>query len=49
MLVKDTARAKIEAMIAEAEGKATARTITYSQIETAIQNLEAKLNIPKKS
>ena len=47
MLIKETNRAKIEQIIKDAEGRATARTIDYYDIAMAIWNLERKLDIPK--
>lgn len=48
MLIKETNRTRIEEMIKEAEGRATARTIDYEDVEKAILYLEEKLDIPKK-
>jgi len=48
MLIKDANKSRIEEMIKAAEGKATARTITYKDIVDSIEILEEKLNIPKK-
>ncbi len=48
MLIKEGNRERIEATIREAEGRATARTITYGDITRAIAELEKALNICKK-
>lgn len=47
MLIKESNRAKIEAMIKAAEGRATMRTITFENIVDAIARIEKKLDIPK--
>lgn len=49
MLVKDTNKGKIEAMIKEAEGRARVRTITYKDIANAVNYLENRLEISKKA
>ena len=46
--IHDTNIAKIENAIREAEGRATARTITAGDVFRAIQEIETALNIPKK-
>ena len=49
IIIKESNRAKIEEMIREAEGKATARTITADCIMNAVKHIEAHLDIPKKA
>ena len=48
MLIKYTNSEKIEKIIKEAEGRATARTIDYGSMSMAIDRLEESLGIPKK-
>lgn len=49
MLVKDSNRTKIEAIIKAAEGRATARTIDFPDIERCLAELEKSLGICKKA
>lgn len=48
IIISETNKAKIEAAISEAEGRATCRTITFDDIVKATQRIEKKLGIPKK-
>lgn len=48
MLIKDENRAKIEDVIKKAEGKATARTVTFRDIVYDVREIEKKLGILKK-
>ena len=48
-IISETNRARIEAAIAEAEGKATARTITFDNIVHACERIEKKLGVTKKA
>jgi len=48
MLVKESNKNKIEKMIAEAEGRATARTLIFDDIIFDIKEIEKKLGIKKK-
>ena len=47
VIVKDSNREKIAAWIDHAEGRATARTITYDTIIHAVEKIENDLGIPK--
>lgn len=49
IIINDTNRARIETAIAEAEGKATARTITFDNIVHACERIEKKLGVTKKA
>ena len=49
MIVNGKNKAKISKMIREAEGKASARTITYEDILNDIKWIEAEIAIPQKS
>lgn len=49
MLVKEANKEKIADIIRTAEGRATARTITYGDITRAIAELEKSLGIAKKN
>ena len=49
MLVKEANKEKIEDIIRTAEGRATARTISYERIVVAIAELEKTLGIAKKN
>lgn len=49
MLVNEKNKEKIEKMIIEAEGRATARTIKFENILEDIKQIEKKLNITKKA
>lgn len=48
MLIKESNREKIEEMIKKAEGRATARTINYNDMTTALKKIEDRLRIKKK-
>ncbi len=48
MIIKESNRARIEEEIRNAEGRATARTITYKNIVDEIERIENELRIPKK-
>lgn len=48
MLIKETNKAKIENAITAAEGRATARTITWKDIVYSLERLEKSLGIHKK-
>ena len=47
MLIKESNKEKINAMIKAAEGKATERTISYNDIVSAVERIESYLRIPK--
>ena len=49
MLVKEANKEKIMMMIKEAEGRSTARTITYEDIICDIDTIERRLGITKKA
>lgn len=49
ILIKDSNKDLIQAAIKEVEGKATARTIDYTDITDALTKIEKRLNIPKKA
>lgn len=48
IIVNETNKAKIENAIAEAEGKATCRTISFDTIVCATKVIEKRLGVPKK-
>lgn len=48
IMIKESNKEKIEAAIKMAEGRSTARTITYNDIVCDIARIEEKLNIAKK-
>jgi len=48
IIVNEKNKKKIETCIAEAEGRATVRTITFEQIEYAIERIEKELDITAK-
>lgn len=49
IIIKDSNEAKITAAIKEAEGRATARTLEYKDIKTALDRIEKRLGIAKKA
>lgn len=48
IIISETNKSRIEAAIAEVEGKASARTVDYDDIVRACGRIEKKLRIPKK-
>lgn len=48
IIVNETNRCKIDALILGVEGRATARTIDFSDIVWACKQIEKELGIPKK-
>lgn len=48
MLIKESNKERINQFIAESEGRARERKITYRDLEEAVKTVERKLNIPKK-
>lgn len=48
IIVNETNRCTIDALIIGVEGRATSRTIGYEHIVDACKNIEMKLGIPKK-
>lgn len=48
IIINDNNRAKIETAIAEAEGRATVRCVSFENIVSACDHIEKVLGIPKK-